>query len=114
MLLSGVRGSGLSAAGRGSEPAGGGRARVEGGLLMGSRHTMEKVAVAVAVLLVLAALLGCDSTPNCPRSWDCQEHGFCTLQGNRCVVGSDEDCRRSNACAVHGKCVARDGECVVD
>ena len=76
---------------------------------------MNKAARIGLVLVAVGGMAGCDatdSTPNCPRSWDCQEHGFCTLEHDRCVVGSDEDCRRSNACSVHGKCRARDGKCV--
>ncbi|MBI4702765.1 MAG: hypothetical protein HY744_16720 [Deltaproteobacteria bacterium] len=49
--------------------------------------------------------------PDCaPR---CRSEGECTVQGDRCVAGSDDDCRRSIACAREGRCHAEGAVCAV-
>ena len=57
--------------------------------------------------LALAWLLGCGSgqqDEDCSQSQFCAESGWCTFDGNTCVVASDADCRQSKKCSQYGEC----------
>jgi hypothetical protein len=45
-----------------------------------------------------------EARTSCQDAPECKDHGACTIQHGRCVVGSDADCRGSRACSDRGQC----------
>ncbi len=48
----------------------------------------------------------------CRASWGCKNSGLCTLEGQTCRLGSDDDCAKTRPCKADGKCSFRGGQCV--
>ncbi|MFT7623638.1 MAG: hypothetical protein ACI9WU_002821 [Myxococcota bacterium] len=55
---------------------------------------------------------GCVVGPSdCRGTTKCAEFGWCTFDGDRCIVGSDDDCLDSSGCAALGHCSLRHRVC---
>jgi hypothetical protein len=48
---------------------------------------------------------------HCKNSWQCDATGLCSLQDNKCVVGSNADCLSSHMCEHQGYCTKDMGSC---
>jgi hypothetical protein len=75
----------------------------------GATGGLRTTLIFFALLAVLSAT-GCEEPglrvdPQCLRS-HCREFGYCTFDGDKCVVGSDADCAQSAWCKIAGWCSA--------